>query len=612
VTGSSTAALEPSTNQQRLITLASSVIVIAALYLAKQVLIPFALAVLLSFLLAPVVARLQRWGVPRIPAVVTAVLLVFAITGAVGWLVANQAREVGSQLPQYRENIRSKAEALRDRLEKPFRQARETVKDLRTDLVPEEKPTAAQPQAVRVVAEAPTPWKVLGDLLNPLLGIVTTAAMVLLFAFVILLRREDLRDRFIRLAGNGQIYVTTQALNEASAKVSSYLARQLLLNGLHGAMVAIGLLLIGLPNALLWGLIAALLRFIPYAGPWISATFPFLMSVAISEGWTQPLLVIGLIAVLELVSNNFLEPWIYGKGTGISPLALLVSALFWTWLWGPVGLFLATPLTVCLVVMGKYVPQFHFLYLLFGDAPVLPPPARLYQRLLAGDQDEAWTVVKEALSAQPLVEVYDTVILPALAMAEHDRQRGTLDSEAGAHIRESLELLLSELRETRLPDNVAAESAPPTALRDLRVLVMPARNAADALAAALLRHVLERDGVQVTSSPLAELAGETLAEFEQHPADVVCISAVPPSRFMHVRYLCKRLTGRFPDLEIVVGMWTLQLEESRLAERVPQDERVHTVSTLAEARARLLQLAEPLRIRREAARTGAGSAAAGS
>jgi predicted PurR-regulated permease PerM len=588
---------------QRLVTFAASVVVIAALYLAKGVLMPLAVAVVISFLLAPLVLRLQRWRFSRGVAVMTAMLLVCAVVAGAGWLVVGQVRDVTTNLAQYEENIRFKMSALRGAVAKPVQETTEIVENLGTDLAAAVVPGEATPpiQTVRIAEPTRAPLAVLGDALGPTFQILAMAGMTVLFAFVMLLRWDDLGDRFIRLVGHGQILVTTRALAEGKGKVASYLWRLLLLNGLHGFAVWIGLALIGVPNALLWGLLAAILRFIPYVGPWIAATFPVLTALAVSPEWTQPLMAIGLFAFLELVSNNILEPWIYGNGTGISPLAILVSAMFWAWLWGPVGLVLSTPLTVCLVVMGKYVPQLRFLHWLFGDEPALSPPARLYQRLVAGDQDQAWLVVRKEAEEKPLHEVYDSIVLPVLSMAEHDRQRGSLEEADEARIEDTMRMLLEEAgdagaaSEDRRDAGAAAASPDP-----LRALCIPARGSADALAATMLRQVLELDGVRAEVSSTAELSGETLDRVESAGVDVVCISAVLPSGFMHVRYLCKRIAGRFPGMPIVAGMWNLRREDQEHVDRLPILEGVHVVSSLGEARTEVRQLAESVRIQRDA------------
>jgi predicted PurR-regulated permease PerM len=592
---------ERSGGYQRVITLAASVLAVVALYLAKGVLIPFALAMLVSFLLAPLVSRLQRWGFNRVAAVVTVVVLMFGATGASSWILVGQFREVTTKLSEYRQNIQEKLATLRGAVARPLQAAMESVQDLGSDVDPAAKPATAAPpiQTVRIAEPPRGGFEILRDALLPSLDGLVTAAMALLFAFVMLMRRDDLGDRFIRIVGHGRVLVTTRALEEAAQRVSSYLWRLLVLNTLHGLVIGVGLALIGVPNALLWGLLGAILRFIPYIGPWITATCAVLTALAVFPGWSEPLLAIGLFLVLELASNYLLEPWLFGSGTGLSPLATVASALFWTWLWGPVGLVLSIPLTVCLVVMGKHVPQLRFLHLLFGDAPGLSPPARLYQRLIAGEQDQAWLVLQPELQAQTLEQVYDSIVLPALSLAERDRQHGAFDEETELRIEETLRLLLEEAAELRAglaAQNAATAGPPPRAC--LRVLCLPAESAADSLAAAMLGQVLEGDGVEVELASTAELSGETLALFETRRVDIVCISAVPPSRFMHVRYLCKRIAQRFPEMPIVAGVWALEPEEQGLPERLPILAGIHLVTSLRDARLRVRQLAETTRIAR--------------
>ncbi len=593
--------MDSENKQSRLVTLIASVIVVGALYLAREVLIPFALAVLTSFLLAPVVRRLQRWHFRRTLAVITTMGLLAVIAGGVGWLVWGQAQALAHNLPQYRQNIKTKIVTMREAFEEPFARAAATVRALGSDIEAPASPAieGPEPQAVRIVEPAHSPVGAVADVLEPILDSSTTAAMILLFSFVMLLKREDLRDRFIRLVGGGQIYVTTQALNEASEKLSAYLARQVLLNSLQGAVVGLGLMVIGLPNSLLWGLLSALLRFVPYVGPWVAAIFPFLVSFAISDGWSQPLMVVALIGVIELVSNNILEPWVYGSATGISSMAILITTMFWTWLWGPIGLVLATPLTVCFVVMGKYAPRLHFLYLLLGDAPVLPVPARLYQRLLAGDPDECWSLVRSEMRQKPLYEVYDSVVLPALAMAESDRRRKALDARTETLVDETVGLILDEAEDFQPTREDQPGSSSLLSDNALGVLCVPTRDVGDELAAMMLRQVLARDGMHVEITPLAELAGETLDRIAAGPVRVVCISSVPPTRLMHVRYLCKRFHGRFPDLEIILGLWTLQVEPADVADLVPLNDRIHVVTSLAEVRSLLLGFASAERSLRQ-------------
>lgn len=583
----------------RLLSVAAGVVVVAALYLARDVLIPFALAVVISFLLAPIVSRLQRAGWPRPFAVLTAVVSLLACAAFAGWFVVGEARDLASKLPQYRENIRSKTEALRSALEAPFDEASRAVTSVSEPLL---STGAAAPvdsrdtRPVTVVAAAPehvSSLSAMADFLAPLVTSVATAAMVLLFVSLLLLYREDLRDRFIGLVGNGHVFFATRALDDAAQRVSRFLSRQLLLNSLLGAGIGGGLMIIGVPDALLWGVVFCVLRFVPYVGVWLAVAPPLLLVIATSDGWAQPLQVIALFIVLESLAYFWLEPQLYSGGSGLSPMAILVSTLFWSWLWGPLGLILSTPLTVCVVVLGKYVPQASFLYLLFNDEPALPIAQRLYQRLLAQDQDEAWSLVSAELRTRGIDELEDEVIMPALALAERDRQLGNLDEAAITRICDAAQDLLDEVRDTRV--EAATELQHPAAA-GMRVLCLPARSGVDVVAASVLARALTGAGAQATIAPLSELLGETLERFARNPFDVVCVSAVPPSRLMHVRYICKRIAKQYPELDIVVVLWTLDLRSDELAGRMPRGERVHVVSSLARARARVIELAATLRV----------------
>jgi predicted PurR-regulated permease PerM len=590
----------------RSLTLAAAVVVIAALYLARDVLIPFALAALVSFLVSPLVQRLQRRGVPKIASVAAAMTLLLVAFGSLGWVVVNEARDFANRLPEYRETILEKTRLMRDAIEQPFERATSTVKDVSDGLTPASKDSAkaAPPEVVRLAEPPGGSLDVARLALDPLLGSMTTLAMSLLFAIIMLLRPEDLRDRVIRIVGSGKISMTTQALNEASSRVSAYLARLLLVNGALGVCFAIGLLFIGVPNALLWGLLLTCFRFVPYAGIWIAATFPIALSLATSSGWQQPLEVAGLIVALEIVASMVLEPWFYAAGTGISPLAVLLSALFWSWLWGPIGLILATPMTVCLVVLGKYVPQLHFLYLMLSDAPALPPAARLYQRLLTEEHDEAWSILKAERKEATTPAAYDAVLLPALAMCEKERQRGGIDDVALAPIEDGIQLLIKECEDAPSPID---DTIPK--LQDLRVVCMPARSGADALAAEMLAHSLRLAGAEVEIVPLAEFVGETIEKLGARPADVVVISAVPPSRFLHVRYICKRLALCYPELEVVAGIWTLESGDAALREQLPNGEHLRAVTSLNETLEVLRPIAEQVRLRREHRAAGFASSA---
>ncbi len=405
--------------------------------------------------------------------------------------------------------------------------------------------------------------------------------------------------------------MTTQALEDAATRVSRFLLMQLLVNIAFGIPIAVGLYFIGVPNAILWGILATALRFVPYIGPWTAAAGPIGLSLAISTGWVAPILTVGLFAALELFTNSVMEPWVFGKNTGVSSVALLAAAVFWTWLWGPLGLLLATPLTVCLLVIGKHVPQLSFLDTLLGNEPVFEAKTRVYQRLLAGDQDEAAELIDRCLEQMPLVEVYDTVLVPALALAEVHWHRGDLDDGRHKFIFESLRASIEELGERRQAiqaNESAAEAkevledpslASSTGSAKLSILCLPAHDEADELAGIMLAQCLEMKGWPVHAVSVTALVGEMIDLVEEHKADLVCISSTPPAAVMHARYLCKRLCGRFPELSLVVGLWDTKGDLARASERIGCASTAHVVGTLAEAQEKIRQLIQPLLLRRE-------------
>jgi predicted PurR-regulated permease PerM len=412
-----------------MLTLASIAVVIAALYLAKGVLVPLTLAVLLSFMLKPVCDWLERWRIGRIPAVLATSILGFTILAVVVWLAADQMTRLAPKIPEYQRNIEAKLNSVNEYAVAALGKLTKTAQNMDRTLSPSETASEGMDQtyAVRVISSPASPLQVFGGMFGTLLEVLGTAGIVVVLVVFFLLQREDLRDRFIHLIGKGHVTLTTQMLEDAGARVSRYLSMLFLINVSFGICVGGGLYLIGVPNAVLWGILAAGLRFIPYIGPWIAAAMPIGLSMAISTGWVAPILTVVLFVVLELISNHLLEPWLYGRSTGVSAVAVLVAAVFWLWLWGPVGLLLATPLTVCVLVVGKHVPQLSFLDILLGTEPVFEPKMRIYQRLLAGDQEEASELFEEYAGQSPTVEVYDTVLIPALALAETHWHRGQLD-----------------------------------------------------------------------------------------------------------------------------------------------------------------------------------------
>ena len=587
--------------------------VIAMLYLARDLFIPLALAALLTFLLSPLVTRIERW-LGRIAAVLLVVATIFAATGAAGWVLTRQMVDLATKLPDYKENIRTKLRSIKVPTGGAFAKFSETIEELKKDLPGAETPALAAKPAAEApktpvlpanIAPAVAPAQVadtfkvnpveLGQrLIAPLLGPLGTAALVLLLVIFMLLRREDLRRRLIRLIGKGRISAATHAMDDAGSRVFRYLFMQLVVNVSYGIPVAIGLYFIGVPNAVLWGACAAVLRFIPYIGPWIAAAIPVALSLAVSPNWTMPLLTIGLFVVLELLSNNVMEPWLYGTSTGVTPIALIIAAVFWTWLWGPVGLFLSTPLTVCLVVMGRRVPNLSFLSVLLSDEEALTPAEDFYHRLLTIDEQDELEFVESYLKANSLTALYDSVFVPVIIATETDHRLELLDDEQRSFIEQSLRDIIEDLGTVPQvaskidADGAAAQETPSrNAAAPFRICCLPARADRDELSGAMLTQLLNQQGWLAQNGPAKLAVGELIDLVEKSNADAACISVVSPSTVIHARYLCVKLRARFPQLRIVIGLWDATQGLPDAARRLRDSGADEVVTTLADAVAQL-------------------------
>jgi len=587
---------------------ASIAVIIAGVYLAKGILVPCALAILLSFLLSPVCDWLERWRLGRIPAVLVTATVGFGILGAVIWTAALQVSYLAPKIPEYRDNVEAKLNAVNEYAIVALSQMTKAGREVQQELAPsdaasEPRGTEKLPFSVRVLTSPTSPLEIVGGMFGTLLEVLGTIGVVIVFVIFFLIGREELRDRFIRLAGRGQVTVTTQMLEDASARVSRYLLVFSLLNVTFGISIGIGLFLIGIPNAILWGILAAALRFIPYLGPWIAASMPIVLSMAISPGWGPIILTVLLFVVLELLNNNLLEPWLYGTSTGVSAAAVIVAAVFWTWLWGPMGLLLATPLTVCVLVVGKHVPQLSFLNVLLGTEPVFEPKKQIYQRLLAGDVEQAAELFSDSLQDKSLVDVYDSVLIPALAMGEMHWHLGELNDVKHKFIVQSLKEMIqdySDRRQEKLAKEVipaTPDSAEASAGAEIvptpraRILCLPARTEADEITAMMLAQVLEAADLDVQAVSVTSLANEIVDIVGQKTADVVCVSATPPAAVMHARYLCRRLSVRFPGVKLVVGLWGATGEMTRARDRIGCG--AILVSTLADAQKEISTLTAP-------------------
>lgn len=538
-------------------------VTIAMLYFGRQILIPLALAFVLSFLLTPLVGSIQRVHLGRIPAVLIVLLFCFAVTATVGWGVASQLLEITTHIPDYKTNLEDKIQSLHSKKNTPLIQATATVQQLNKELASApaaaaaaaEKNRSGRPVPVQVTAPPSNFVQDLRTLLGPLAGPMETAGLVILFMAFMLINREDLRNRLIRLGGQGRLNVMTQALEDASDRLSRYLLLQLLVNSGYGCVFGAGLYVIGVPHALLWGAIAALLRFVPYVGAWIATAFPMAMALAVFPGWRQVLVTFALFAMLEGIVANIIEPWIYGAHTGISSFAILVAAVFWASLWGPVGLILSTPLTLCLLLVGRYVPQMTFLEILLGDGPALNPEQLFYQRLLAMDQDEAGSIADEFLQDHNVMDLYDSVLVPALRLSEEDRHIEVLDDRSADFISQSTRELIEDIGGRAPTSDTAERDTFRSGFAATTVLCVPARDEADELVGMMLTQLLQQAGCSRASHLAINTVERMLDQVGEAKPRLVCISALPPFAVGQARSLCRRLHARFPEVRIVVGLW---------------------------------------------------------
>jgi predicted PurR-regulated permease PerM len=574
-----------------------AVLAITVLYVAKVLFLPLAFAVLFAFLLAPVVSALERLRLPRALAAILVILGFAALVGSAGWMLFTQLVAVTNDLPIYRDNIAQKMEAIHSPSDSAFSRAQHEVQRLSEELglanssevlhTPPARPgnkvqgaTPDRPVPVREVARPTGRLDQLGGILEPL----TMSFLCVVFTFFVLLQREDLRNRVIHISGDGNLSAMTQAMKDASARISRYFSLQLLVNLSYGTLVFLALYVIGLPHAVLFGSLAGLLRFVPYVGAPIAALLPTFLSLAVFHGWEHSVEIVATFTLLEVVTANYIEPRIYGKHTGLSSLAILVAAAFWTLIWGPVGLVLSVPLTVCLVVMGHHMPALEFLTVMLGDQPVVPPSACYYQRLLAHDQREAGDILETCLKDSSLENIYDSVLIPALNLSEQDRMNGDLDEASVEFIRRTTRDLIEDLgfRETTEagPEPSAAparETLPP-----VKVLCVPVRDETDELGALMLAQLLEAAGIPAECIPVRRL-DEIVASISASNPDVVFLSGLPPFGVARAHRLYRTVRARFPHIRQFIGIWGYSDDIGKAAQKISRGESVPVSTTLANA-----------------------------
>jgi predicted PurR-regulated permease PerM len=557
-------------------TLLTAGLVVAFLYLARDIVVPIALAVLLSFLLAPAVRWLRWWHMGRVTAVTLTALIAFLAVLGFAAIVVQEISSLAQQIPEYRSNLEAKIRSLPGMVPGGgvMRRATSMIQELGRELKQSETeisttagdrsaigaspPEPAKPVPVVIQRPEFEPLQIVQSIVGPLLQPLTMAGLGIVFVVMILLEREDLRDRLLRLAGRRDLHRTTVAMDDAASRISRYLSRQLVVNACCGLPIGFGLAFIGIPNAALWGIFAAALRFLPYLGIVIAAGFPIVLAVAVDPGWMLLVWVVLLFVSVELVVANLVEPWVFAASTGLSSVALIAAATFWTWLWGPVGLLLSTPLTVCLVVLGRHVPQFEFLDIMLGNEPVLTPDETFYQRLLANDPEEATEQAEEFVKKRSLAEFFDEVAVPALVRAQVDSDDGALSSDRRLMITDGIRAMLEDLSDDTAADATSKDATPAEIESPPRIVCMAGRNELDEAAALLLVHLLRSEySVAIAEALPAEALTSDRYRSSLEDATVVCLSLVSTQSPARARYLVRRLYRRARCARVLVGFWQL-------------------------------------------------------
>jgi predicted PurR-regulated permease PerM len=591
--------------------LAITVVVITALYFARDIFVPLALAILLSFALGPLVMLLRRWHFGRVPSVIVAVLLAFLVIFGIGTLIGNQLTQLADELPQYQTNVIQKIRSIRGiatesgvvgrasvMLQELGNEIEKTTEPTDSTKAPSSRLRSApgqQPVSVEIRQPGTTPFNMIQTVVGPLLQPLATAGIVVVFVIFFLLQREDMRDRFIRLAGAGDLRRTTAALDDAVGRLSRYLLMQTAINTAFGLLIGFGLWLIGVPYPVLWGVLAMLLRFVPYIGAVIAGIFPVVLALAVDPGWSMPLWAVGLFLVAEPITGQVVEPFVYSHGTGLSAVAVVVAAAFWTWLWGPVGLFLSTPLTLCLVVLGRHVARLKFLDVLFGDEPALTLEEGFYQRMLANDPDEAAHQAEAFLKDKPLSAYYDEVAIKGLALAQLDVNRGELDHERRVRIKEAVDGVIDDLSDHASPrttpevaGGTSAELPNPSQNElpgwdENAVLCIAGRGSLDEAAATMLAQLLAQEGIGVRIVPSSTVSAPNMSRLDVTGVQMVCLSYLEPGDFTNARYLVRRLRRRLQHVQIVAGFWTLSEEDAKRRDALAETGADAVVTSLGRA-----------------------------
>ena len=618
----------PSTeNSSAFPSIITAVVCVAALYYGRGVLIPIALAILLTFLLAPLVALLEHWHIGKTAPTLGVLFVALMLIVLLGWVVVNQGIQVATELPAYSATISKKLESIRGAKNSGLAKAASSIRGLGNQLStaiqsppPQSTPKippagqkhetennfrASQPVPVEVVNEHKGfNFKSLRDTAGPVLAPIVRIAIVFVVAAFMLLRRQDLQERLFAIAGLKRIHLTKQVFTEATNRVVRYLWLLCCVNIGYGLVFGTALHFLGLPSALLWGVLAGLLRFIPYIGSIIGAGVPILLSFAVFEGWTKPLIALGTYLLLEALITYAVEPLLYASRTGISSLAILVSAIFWAALWGPIGLLLSTPLTVCIVVVGRYIPQLEFLSVLLGEKTAGPADVQLYQAITAGDTEESQRIIDEYLRDKPIGNLYDAVFIPVLVLAERDRMNSQRNDVRKHRLFHELSAIVQELT-IRYPKELAPrnqtvevsgnEQIMPERHPDapaITVSCLPVRDEGDEVASSMLAHLLNRIGYYAHEIALGA-SREMIDEISERDGRIIYISALPPFAVSSIRRLYKRIQSRFPKTRIGVGLWAYTGDAESMKSLLKLSDSDLLLTTLSDAALQIQQFVEP-------------------
>ncbi|NPD68780.1 AI-2E family transporter [Lichenicola cladoniae] len=579
---------------EKLTGIVAGVVIVAALYLGREVLIPITLSVLLSFVLAPLVLLLQRLWVPKIPAVLLSVITALGVLLVLGGIIGTQIASLSSDLPRYQSTIEHKVASVRSFTSGHLREITNKIGKETSGGGPQATaptaPDGQKPMPVVVQQPSPTPIHLLQQVLSPIVSPLETIGIVFVVAIFILMQREDLRDRMIRLFGSDDLLRTTAALDDAGSRLGRYFLTQLGINALFGVIIGVGLMLIGVPNPILWGVLGTLLRFVPYVGSAIAAILPIALAAAVDPGWSMVAWAAALFVVTEGAMGQVVEPLVYGHATGLSPVAVIVVAIFWSWIWGPIGLILSTPLTLCLVVMGRHIERLEFLDILLGDRPALTPIESFYQRMLANDDDEMLRQAGTSLKQRSLSSYYDDIVLKGLMLAAADMQRGALLPERAIQINQAVQELVNDLdghddldpspgateqplAGKRREDREVPVTPPPLDTAPARtllpshwqghspILCVAGRGPLDLAASTMLAQLLKKHAIGARVASHNDVSRETIDTFDVSGIAMICVSYLDLSgNPVRIRGLLRRLRQRIPDVPIMMGLWPASTE----------------------------------------------------